>query len=520
MGCKLNSNPIHHILLPTSLIYLSLPMLIFVIGWLKWYFAIPVAGLVLLTVTVMMRGLVQGQDSEQYRENPPKIGWKHLVLVCLASLIFLSFSGIGGIGYQDTDWLKHNTILKELVVRPWPVQLRVAGQDFALVYYLAYYLPAALLGKLGGWALANLFLFIWSLAGLILAMLWFLALSNGAKYALIGLCVFFSGLDIVGEVLTQIAVPILRPEYQEVLQWGHIEQWSIGWQYSSNTTLLFWVPQQALAGWIASGVLLYAIFYPTKKSYSLLVAGLTPLWSVFVTIGLLPYLLAEFYLRRGGRINRLKSTLTVPNLCGLVLAALTGLYYSAKFPAGPQLDQKIPSGFVLSFLPDSQARVISSVLLLIFMVLEFGLFSLAIWSGRKAWDTPSKVVFITTFFCLVLIPWYRVGGINDFVMRTSIPALFVLAIFVGRTLHPRSTRRWIHIFLIVLLVIGSVTALIEFRRHILGMATDGKIVNMPEMREVQYLSAWGVSTDKDETIVLQYVGSPKAVFFKWLARRP
>jgi hypothetical protein len=47
MGCKLNSNPIHHVLLPTSLIYLALPMLIFVIGWLKWYFAIPTASLIL-----------------------------------------------------------------------------------------------------------------------------------------------------------------------------------------------------------------------------------------------------------------------------------------------------------------------------------------------------------------------------------------------------------------------------------------------------------------------------------------
>jgi len=62
----------------------------------------------------------QGRDTEKNIKHPPRIGWKHLVLVCLASLILLSVSGIGGIGYQDTDWLKHNTILKELVARPWP----------------------------------------------------------------------------------------------------------------------------------------------------------------------------------------------------------------------------------------------------------------------------------------------------------------------------------------------------------------------------------------------------------------
>lgn len=69
MSRKLNSNPNHNILLPTSLIYLALPILIFVVGWLKWYFSIPIAGLVLLTFAMMMHGLAQDREPEKSIEK-------------------------------------------------------------------------------------------------------------------------------------------------------------------------------------------------------------------------------------------------------------------------------------------------------------------------------------------------------------------------------------------------------------------------------------------------------------------
>jgi len=69
MSRKLNSNPNHNILLPTSLIYLALPILIFVVGWLKWYFSIPIAGLVLLTFAKMMHGLDQDREPEKNIEK-------------------------------------------------------------------------------------------------------------------------------------------------------------------------------------------------------------------------------------------------------------------------------------------------------------------------------------------------------------------------------------------------------------------------------------------------------------------
>ena len=124
-------------------------------------------------------------------------------------------------------------------------------------------------------------------------MLWFLLLNRRAAVTVILLFVLFSGLDLVGELLVTPAVVTIRPEVETLLNWKHIEQWSIGWQYSSNATLLFWVPNQALVGWITTGLLVHAILHRRQKQHHIFYCGLSALWSPFVTIGLLPYLLAD-----------------------------------------------------------------------------------------------------------------------------------------------------------------------------------------------------------------------------------
>lgn len=263
MKVSLRFGALTRYLIPSSLIYLSLPYAIFFVGWLKGYFALLCLALVVLPLFTCMREIDQIVGTERSQPHASVLSLHHLILVFAVSLLLLGVSGVGGYGYQDTDWLKHNAILKDLIERPWPVGYRLGGQSVPLVYYIAYYLPAAALGKLGGWSLTNQVLFAWSWIGLILAMLWSLVLNRHAASPLVWLFVVFSGLDVIGELAVTPAVVALRPEASPFLNWNHIEQWAIGWQYSSNATLLFWVPNQALAGWIAGGVLMYT---PLRES--------------------------------------------------------------------------------------------------------------------------------------------------------------------------------------------------------------------------------------------------------------
>ena len=445
----------------------------------------------------------------------------------LLSVVALVISGVGGFGHQDTDWLKHNGILKDLVERPWPVVYRLGGQDVPpegrdvpLVYYVAYYLPAALIGKLAGWSLANYALFAWTLVGLVLAMLWFVVLVRRISFAVLLLFVMFSGLDVVGRLLVTPAVAAIRPEVSLVLIWDHIEQWAWGWQYSSNVTLLFWVPHHALAGWIGTATLMYTILVSPRKTHSLFLWSTTALWSPFVTIGLAPYLLAELATADGPLLKRLARYVSLPNLCGLVMLAVIGLFYSAKFyPISPVLAGDIPHGFVLSFAPDGQAKVIACVLMLVFCALEFGLYGLLIRPADAGREIRSKVLLLTARGCLLLFPLYRYGASNDFVMRSSIPALYVLAVFVGRALGGRSLSGRRRAVLIALLVLGSVTPLIELRRHVEGIRAVGRLVQIPSVDQVAGVGDWGLATDRDGAIMVQYVGSAQAPFFESLAAR-
>lgn len=519
MNLTLRSNTLTRYLIPLSLFYLALAQVIFFVGWLKWYLALFCVGLVVLPLFASVREIDQIVGTEQEQPHRALFGARHIILVLLVSALLLSVSGIGGYGYQDTDWLKHNAILKDLIERPWPVVYELGGQDVPLVYYVAYYLPAALVGKLGGWSLANQALFVWSWIGLVLAMLWFLVLNHRVAFTPVLLFVMFSGLDVIGQFISRSIVVAIRPEVAQVLRWDHIEQWSIGWQYSSNTTLLFWVPNQALSGWIIGGILTYTVLHSSQTRYSLFYCSLAALWSPFVTVGLFPYLLAEFLLQDGTLLKRLKRYVSAPNFCGLVLLTVIGLFYSAKlYPVSPLLTSDIPSGFSLSFAPDAEAKAIGLVMILVFCLLEFGLYGILVCSINRDWNVRTKALLVTTLVCLSLLPFFRYGGSNDFVMRVSIPALFVLAVFLGRTLHSQSPGGLKRIILMVLVILGSVTVIVEFRRHIVEIRDAGTILQTPSASQVTSINHWGITTEKDVTILLQYLGSSQAPFFKFMAK--
>jgi hypothetical protein len=101
-------------------------------------------------------------------------------------------------------------------------------------------------------------------------------------------------------------------------------------------------------------------------------------------------------------------------------------------------------------------------------------------------------------------------------MRSSIPALFVLAVFLGRALSGRTLSGPRRAVLIALLLLGLVTPLTELRRHVEGIRAAGRLVQIPDMDQVAGVEDWGLATERDATILIQYVGSAEALFFEWV----
>jgi len=46
----------------------------------------------------------------------------------------------------------------------------------------------------------------------------------------------------------------------------------------------------------------------------------------------------------------------------------------------------------------------------------------------------------------------------------------------------------------------------------------GRLVQIPSVDQVAGVGDWGLATERDGTIMVQYVGSAHALFFNWLVR--
>ena len=100
-------------------------------------------------------------------------------------------------------------------MRPWPVTYESGHGPVLLVYYTAFYLPAALLGKLAGgsWNVASQGLALTMFSGIVLAGAWLVicwetadssAPVRGAGLVAVAVFFGFSGLDVLGKALVNL----------------------------------------------------------------------------------------------------------------------------------------------------------------------------------------------------------------------------------------------------------------------------------------------------------------------------
>jgi len=280
----------------TTLGYLALPVFLFCLGWLQLPWAIGFTLILGLGLWLAIADFRHEELAQALNIGLQRVTWRGgaaTVVVCLGLILI---SGVGGYGYQTGDWAKHEILLKDLVDYPWPVFYDYYGVTIGLVYYVAYYLPPALIGKLGGILLANQALVVWTLAGLLLSVFWFALLIKRSLVGGLRFFLLFSGLSSIGFLLrfyTPFELLAGAPDLNTAPWQTHPALWAAVWQYSPHVRGLFWVPQHVLHGWLLTGMVLFILeTTPTRRSLLFLWA-LSALWSPFVTIGLAPFFLAD-----------------------------------------------------------------------------------------------------------------------------------------------------------------------------------------------------------------------------------
>lgn len=457
-----------------GLLLLALPSCAFLLTWVRPAVGVPcVLALVAAWSLFARRERTRRmEDAFGDRDEAFSLSRLSLALIIACAVLFTFFSGIGGLFYQNEDHYGRNAILHDLLENSWPVYFE--GTSYALTYYIAYWLLPALFAKaaslfLGSgvlWSAANAALFAQTVVFLTVIFLLFVSLvrARSALSVCVSLLAFvlFSGMDA-------LALPFYPDWWNSQLEW-----WGEVYQFSSHTTCLFWVYNQAVPAWLA--ILLLMTRPKDFSSYALIGLCAFP-FSPFPFVGLFfcMMLMAVWALVRCARTQHagrsaatlLRACLSPENLlaCAAILPCF-GPYFMANQASGDSpLHAEL---FIYAFgVRDALLRLVR------FELIEFGALALAL--SRRYRRDP---LFVIAMLSLVLSPIFRMGYKADFSMRASIPGLTLLCVYAVRFLLESFSRRQslpAAAVVALILLIGSVTPLTEFARGVYKVKTAGTI---------------------------------------------
>lgn len=461
-----------------AVIYLALPVLIFLAGFLKWYVALP-------GVCAVCIGLYQVLIPREPGINTGKsimLSWWSIAGVFALILLWTQLGGMNGYLYQAEDWAARNAVFRDLITHSWPVTYQ--NGHSALVYYIGHWLPAALAGKLAGcifqtekaiWFCSRMALWLWSSFGMtILVLMVFLyvnAENHRKRITVLLTMILFSGMDIIGNILVGNLDHTFSPE---VL---HLEWWAPNkYQFTSITTCLYWVFNQAIIPWI---VTMLVLMDKDAKHYLLYIASCmvcAPMPAVGLCI-LMAGKAVEGLKKTEKLTGWLKKILSVSNILVLVTIIPVMAAYllcsnaTGKIGAGPVTD-------------GTDSSIVLLIKFLAFFILEIGTVLLLLWPGNR-----KNILFYIAGISLMIIPAIRIGHGTDFCMRGSIPALFLIMVYSADylintdwkvkekvlPLKHAPARRTVSVLLILVLLIGAMTPAMEFYRGIYHVVSERKL---------------------------------------------
>ncbi len=514
--------------------YLVLPNLIFIIGWLKWYWAL------LLGVLVSFACVRGFTDSERWNNSEIK-GYDTgtMLKALLLIVLWVYLSGIGGYCFQNRDYGIRNAIFRALVQYDWPV-ISAEGSR-GLIYYIGFWLPAAFIGKIFGMAAGNAMQVLWAAAGIFIVYYLICVYRSKMNLLPVIFMIFFSGLDFVGAWL-------LNEDIVNLKAGNHLEWWARDFQFTSMTSQLFWVFNQTIPAWVAT------IFILKQKNCRnmIFILSLLMLSSTIPFVGLIPIVLYLYVKRIAEAKENWKEIFTFQNIVGAIplggcmflyfsgnmsgkifienyekwaikglvitlpFVLLTGLLFvilalrrsqtaphkngkrkkwkeAATFPTIAAalsaalflflyISGRISENTSVGANGEQVVNEPSAILLryLLFYAIEFGGYLYFVAQTHK----KDVQIYLITLI-LLICPFIKIGNGADFCMRASVPALFWLMLICMDTFEDilMSGKKHLIIGYCVILLLGALTPFNEIHRTVnitFWRATRGESVRCPE----------------------------------------
>lgn len=393
--------------------YMYAAVAVFFAGWLRPVWAAAACGVLAIGLFLGLRSWRREMEDAVYLS-------KGTLCMGMLLILFLCWhTGIGAFTGQAGDWAKHNAVMHDLVEREWPVIYRTGYGESMLSYYTGFYLLPAVAGKIfGSFRAAELAQYGLTAAGLFL--LWILVIKagkikgrKGQILCLVLLFVFSSGMLPLGQAVCGSLYPDNFPFGSH--EWMNPETVRI--QYTSNWSLLKWVPGQAVVPWLATALLLIR---PHKTQNYVLVGLPVLLYSGFAMVGLAAMMLAVCLcdIVRGGWKQAIKA-FSASNMLLAVPGCVLALYFWGNI-SGTK-----PEYLGFHWLDYGK----KPEFYFIFCFFMFGFSALLLWKENRR-----NILYWITVAALLIYPKFSMGLYNDFTMRTSIPALFTLMILILRFL--------------------------------------------------------------------------------------
>jgi hypothetical protein len=498
-GKALVSIKIRYIRLAGYLLLIT-SIIVFLLGWLNWYIGLPASLLLLFAFYKITRDMKEDQKELSISKST-------LIILLVIVVTWVLLSGVGGAFPQKEDMHWRNAIFHDLINYSWPVHY-TDGFDSSLTYYIAFWLIPALFGKgitalfgnQAGWIGANVMTAVYCsviIFIVILLLMSYLNATSKKKMLLVtAIVIFFSGMDII---------PVLLYIFSGgTIHYGvHLEWWTYI-EYSSNTSQLGWVYNQAIPAWLVTGLLLHETKVNHYAFLGLLLLPFGPLPFLGVA-----YLMIATGVRKGIaaiKDGKLKSLIleicSLPNLIGcLVLVPIFYLYFSSNMTASNS------NNFWNEFYPFSYFG---------FLLTEFMVIVILIW--RFSFQKP---FFLASVIGLIFIPFFKFGAGQDFCMRVSVPLLFVVMLYTMDYLLNHMTivankQQLLNkkvIPLLIVLLIGATNPLNEYRASYLQIKESGN--NCTSIFADDFKTLNNGDLDRDNFIT-KY--SSQTFFYQYLAK--
>lgn len=442
-------------ILGASLLYMALPCILFILGWVRLWLAVPVTLALVLGIVLLIRKGFGVQEERRYCTFGNK-GMVSLVCTLLLMLLVTEMISFHGHVIQSCDFLVRNAIYESLQRDAWPL---ISNRGEYFVYYHAYWLPPALICKCFNLsAHADTVIFCWTYLGLMLVgLILFTRLKE--RVLLFSIILLLSGNVI--EILKAFqmvaaarvdALPWLNDylatmEHLAVRCYVRYVHW---WGQIANTF------NHAVTMSIVMALLLTKLL-PVR--YIPLFAALGVYCSPLASFALLPVLLIVYFFRRGVIKTWLLSPCT---WLGCVLVVIMAAYLSC------QMSQEGGSS-VVTLLSDYSywshkhgdfellyVRLLRYALVVVGFVLQIYIV-VSHRFRRNLW-------YYSMLVLLALLPFIWIGRAhNEFLFKGSIVVFFIYSWLIALQWKHASVARRCLITLVVLL--SSLHVVLDVQRR-------------------------------------------------------